>query len=91
MNLEAVWSGTFKGKGRTIPPSVVSVVANGVKPVLGFVLSLTSLGVYGVWVGIAVGDALRGLCLFIWYQVSEARRGDTAGASARKQEQDEQV
>jgi putative MATE family efflux protein len=74
MNLEAVWSGTFKGKGKTIPPSVVSIAANVLKPVLGFVLSRTSLGVYGVWVGIATGDTLRGVCLFIWYQVSEGRR-----------------
>jgi putative MATE family efflux protein len=72
MNLEAVWSGTFKGKGNTIPPSVVSIATNIMKPVLGFILSRTSLGVYGVWAGVATGDALRGLCLFIWYQVSEA-------------------
>jgi putative MATE family efflux protein len=74
MNLEAVWSGTFKGKGKTIPPSLVSVAANVMKPVLGLILSQTSLGVYGVWAGIAVGDVLRGLCLFIWYQISEVRR-----------------
>jgi Na+-driven multidrug efflux pump len=74
MNLEAVWSGTFKGKGKTIPPSVVSITANVMKPVLGLILSRTSLGVYGVWAGVAAGDALRGLCLFIWYQISEAHQ-----------------
>jgi putative MATE family efflux protein len=72
MNLEAVWSGTFKGKGKTIPPSVVSITSNVMKPILGLILSRTTLGVYGVWAGVAIGDILRGLCLFIWYQVSEA-------------------
>jgi Na+-driven multidrug efflux pump len=74
MNLEAVWSGTFKGKGKTIPPSLVSIVANIAKPVLALLLSRTTLGVYGVWVAIAAGDALRGLGLFIWYEVSNRPR-----------------
>ncbi|MDR1250069.1 MAG: MATE family efflux transporter [Treponema sp.] len=74
MNLEAVWSGTFKGKGKTIPPSLVSIMANILKPVLAFVLSRTTLGVYGVWAAIAAGDALRGLCLFIWHEFSKRPR-----------------
>jgi putative MATE family efflux protein len=75
MNLEAVWSGTFKGKGKTIPPSLVSILANVLKPVLALVLSRTTLGVYGVWVAIAAGDALRGAGLFVWYEVSGRRSG----------------
>jgi putative MATE family efflux protein len=76
MNLEAVWSGTFKGKGKTIPPSLVSIVANILKPVLGLILSRTDLGLYGVWAGIAVGDALRGVGLFIWHEFSRAKKSN---------------
>jgi putative MATE family efflux protein len=70
MNLEAVWAGTFKGKGKTIPPSLVGIATNVLKPVLSMVLSRTALGVYGVWAAIAAGDVLRGVCLFIWYEFS---------------------
>jgi hypothetical protein len=33
MNLEAIASGAFKGTGRTIPPSLVSIVSNTLQPV----------------------------------------------------------
>ncbi|WP_010253227.1 MATE family efflux transporter [Treponema primitia] len=72
MNIEAVLSGTFKGKGKTIPPSVVSIASNVMKPVLAFTLSRSSLGIYGAWAGVAAGDVLRCAGLFIWYRISEA-------------------
>ncbi|MDR1909061.1 MAG: MATE family efflux transporter [Spirochaetaceae bacterium] len=73
MNLEAVWAGAFKGRGRTIPPSIVSIASNGLKPILAWALSQGSLGLYGVWAGISAGDTLRGIGLFIWYELAERR------------------
>jgi putative MATE family efflux protein len=74
MNLEAVWAGAFKGRGETIPPSVVSIACNALKPILAWLLSRGGLGLYGVWAGISAGDILRGVGLFVWHEAAERRR-----------------
>jgi putative MATE family efflux protein len=73
MNLEAVFSGVFKGHGRTMPPSVVSIVCNTLKPILAFFLCRTELGLYGIWTGITAGDTLRGIWLGMWYMIAERK------------------
>lgn len=83
MNIEAVGSGAFKGKGKTIPPSVVVISTNALKPVLAWVLSRTSLGLYGVWIGVVISANLRGIWMNLWY-AAESRRtrrreGEAAG------------
>ncbi|MDR0400088.1 MAG: MATE family efflux transporter [Treponema sp.] len=78
MNLEAVGSGAFKGRGRTIPPSVVVISTNALKPVLAWVLSRTSLGLHGVWIGVVISANLRGIWMNLWY--AAARRKMKAGA-----------
>jgi putative MATE family efflux protein len=67
MNIEAVGSGAFKGTGRTVEPSIVVIATNAVKPVLAFLLSRTSLGLYGIWIGIVISANLRGIWMNIWY------------------------
>jgi putative MATE family efflux protein len=74
MNLEAVWAGAFKGRGETIPPSVVSIASNALKPILAWILSQSGLGLYGVWAGISAGDTLRGIGIFIWHEAAERRK-----------------
>jgi putative MATE family efflux protein len=72
MNLEAVGAGAFKGTGRTIPPSLASIVSNIIKPILALILSKTSLGLYGIWVAVCATAILRGLWICLWYIWSEA-------------------
>ena len=67
MNLEAVASGAFKGTGRTIPPSLASIVSNAATPILAFTLSRTSLGISGVWLGATIATVARGLWICVWY------------------------
>ncbi|MDR1932964.1 MAG: MATE family efflux transporter, partial [Spirochaetales bacterium] len=69
-NLEAVGAGAFKGTGRTLQPSLVSVVSNIIKPILALFLSRTSLGLYGVWIAISLTAILRGVWVCVWYIVS---------------------
>jgi putative MATE family efflux protein len=69
MNVEAVGSGAFKGSGKTIPPSMVVIGTNILKPILALLLSRTSLGLYGVWLGIVISANLRGLWMNLWYAV----------------------
>ncbi|MDR1651068.1 MAG: MATE family efflux transporter [Synergistaceae bacterium] len=65
--LEAVASGTFRGLGRTIPPSGVSAVCNALRVPLAYALSQTGLGLDGIWVGLTIGACVRGLWIFIWF------------------------
>ncbi|MDR1420168.1 MAG: MATE family efflux transporter [Treponema sp.] len=74
MNLEGVGAGAFKGTGRTIPPSLASVLANLTKPVLAYALSRTSLGLYGVWAAVSIVTVIRGLWICLWYFLSERKR-----------------
>jgi putative MATE family efflux protein len=78
MNIEAVGSGAFKGRGKTIPPSVVVIITNALKPALAWALSRTSLGLYGVWIGIVITANLRGVWMNLWY-AAESRRKKNAG------------
>jgi putative MATE family efflux protein len=71
MNLEAVASGAFKGTGRTIPPSLVSIISNSLRPLLAYILSRTSLGLYGIWIAVSVTSIIRGLWICIWYIMSK--------------------
>ena len=73
MNLEAVGAGAFKGTGRTIPPSLASVFSNAAKPLLAWFLSRTSLGIYGVWIGVCICDFIRGIWICSWYTLSEKK------------------
>ena len=66
--LEGVAAGVFRGQGKTIPPSITSVVTNTLRVVLAYVLvSFTDLGLTGVWIGIAAGAGVRGAWIYIWY------------------------
>ena len=73
MNLEAVGAGAFKGTGRTIPPSLVSIISNAAKPVLAWFLSGTSLGIYGVWLGVSITAIIRGIWVCMWYMLAERK------------------
>ncbi|MDR0670226.1 MAG: MATE family efflux transporter [Treponema sp.] len=73
MNVEAVGSGAFKGSGKTIPPSVVVIGTNILKPVLALILSRTGLGLYGVWIGVVISANLRGIWMNLWYALAARR------------------
>ena len=64
--LEAVGAGLFRGTGRTVPPSVASIAGNAVRAPLCYALSLTPLGLNGIWWGVAVTAALRGIFIYGW-------------------------
>jgi Na+-driven multidrug efflux pump len=76
MNMEAVGAGAFKGTGRTIPPSLASITTNAIKPVLAWALSRTSLGIYGVWIGLSITALIRGAWICLWYAGAERKRAN---------------
>ena len=65
--LEAASAGSFRGLGRTVPPSVVSIVSNGLRVPLAYLLARSGMGLSGIWLGVTLGAMFRGLWLFLWF------------------------
>ena len=74
MNLEVVASGAFKGTGRTIAPSLASIISNSLRPIFAFLLSRTSLGIYGVWIALSATAVIRGIWICAWYMISDKKQ-----------------
>jgi putative MATE family efflux protein len=72
--LEAVSAGVFRGFGRTLPPSVVSILCNALRIPIAYVLSQGDLGQNGVWLGITISATLRGLFIFLWFLADRRSR-----------------
>lgn len=75
--LEAVAESAFKGTGRTMPPSVVSISSNILRVILAFALSKTALGLSGIWIAITLTASMRGLVTFIWYLLASQKHPTT--------------
>jgi putative MATE family efflux protein len=74
MNMEAVGAGAFKGTGRTLQPSIASIATNILRPLLAYLLSRTSLGLYGVWMAVSATAFMRGAWICLWYVLAERKR-----------------
>lgn len=70
MALEGACAGTFRGMGRTLPPSLCSIASNIIRPALCWWFS-TWMGLNGLWLGITASGILRGIMVFIWYTCYE--------------------
>ena len=70
MALEEACAGTFRGLGKTLPPSLSSVTANLLRPLLCWWFT-QRMGLNGLWLGITVSGALRGIFMLIWYTLYE--------------------
>jgi putative MATE family efflux protein len=70
MCVEAVAAGTFRGKGKTVPPSVASITSNVIRVPLVYFLSKTPLGLDGVWWGIVISTVFRSAWILGWYLYS---------------------
>ncbi len=71
--LESISSGAFRGTGKTIPPSFVSITSNTIRVPLAYFLSRTALGLNGIWLGVTIGAFIRGAWIFIW-RIIESRK-----------------
>lgn len=68
MCLEISTSGAFNGLGRTVPPSVVSIIFTGLRVPLAYLLSVdTLMGLNGVWWTISISSILKGIILCAWF------------------------
>ena len=64
--LEGVAAGSFRGRGLTKYPTLVSTVCNVLRVGLSFWLG-QRLGLAGIWWGLTIGAMVRGLWMLTWY------------------------
>ena len=71
--LEGVGAGTFQGSGNTMPSSLTSILCNLARVGLAYVMSLTPMGLYGLWLGITLGAVARGVLIYLFSCLSVRR------------------
>lgn len=67
MSVEITTAGAFSGFGKTLPPSVVSIIFTAIRIPLALVLSHTALGLNGIWWSITISSIIKGIFLFVWF------------------------
>ena len=81
MGLEGVCAGFFRGMGRTLPPSISSILSNLLRPLMCWALA-QHMGLNGFWLGISLSAVLRGSLVFIWFTLHRRRMPRLDGAAA---------
>lgn len=83
MALEGTCGGTFRGMGKTLPPSISSITSNLLRPFLCWTLG-QYFGLNGFWMGISLSAAIRGTMMFVWFTIYQRRlpRHDMESAAA---------
>lgn len=66
MCVEIATQGAFSGLGKTLPPSIVSIVFTVARIPMAVFLS-RQLGLNGIWWAITISSILKGCILFVWY------------------------
>ena len=66
--MEITTAGAFSGLGRTLPPSIVSVILTAARIPLAFVLGQL-FGLNGIWWAITISSIFKGLVLFTWFLI----------------------
>lgn len=78
MAIEATTAGAFNGLGKTVPPSIVGIVFNGLRIPAALFLSSTSLGLNGVWWALSISSIFKGTVLLIWYLIMLKKNPETS-------------
>ena len=63
MCMEILTAGAFSAYGRTLPPSVVSILFTSARIPMALVLGRTALGLNGVWWSISLSSVFKGVIL----------------------------
>lgn len=69
MSVEITTAGAFSGYGRTIPPSVNSIVFTALRIPLALILIRTALGLNGIWWSITISSILKGVVIFTLFLI----------------------
>jgi len=72
--LDGVCTGAFRGMGKTLPPSITTTTFNTLRVLIAYLLSLTTLGLYGVFIGAVIGIFLRNTGIIVWYMIYSRKK-----------------
>jgi putative MATE family efflux protein len=72
-SLENISSSFLRGVGRTLPSSLVSIICNIIRVPVAYYLSISPLGLIGLWIGFISGAILRGVILVIVYLIGKQK------------------
>lgn len=67
MSVEMMTAGAFSGLGKTVPPSLVSILFTALRIPMALTLIHTSLALTGIWWSITISSILKGVLLFLWF------------------------
>lgn len=67
MCIELTTAGAFTGLGKTIPPSITSIVLSAVRIPIASVLVAGGMGLNGIWWSITISCILKGIVMFVWF------------------------
>lgn len=67
MCIELTTAGAFTGLGKTIPPSITSIVLSAVRIPIASVLVAAGMGLNGIWWSITISCILKGIVMFVWF------------------------
>ena len=67
MCIELTTAGAFTGLGKTIPPSITSIVLSAVRIPIASVLVALGMGLNGIWWSITISCILKGIVMFVWF------------------------
>lgn len=74
MCVEITIGGAFNGLGRTIPPSIVSIVFTAARIPMAIILStVLAFGLNGIWWSISISSIIKGVILFGWFLILQRR------------------
>ena len=74
MSVEMMTAGAFSGFGKTIPPSLVSILFTALRIPMALALIHTALALTGIWWSITISSILKGILLFLWF-IAFLRKG----------------
>lgn len=69
MCLEILTAGAFSAYGKTLPPSVVSIVFTSLRIPGAILLGRTALGLNGVWWSISLSSVFKGVILVVLFMI----------------------
>jgi len=78
MTIEITTQGMFNGLGKTIPPSIISIVFNLLRIPLAIFLA-SVMGITGVWWAISISSIIKGVISPVWFRLmsKKTRQNDS--------------
>jgi Na+-driven multidrug efflux pump len=73
--MESVAADSFRGRGLTLKPTIVTTASNVLRVVFAYsMVRFTNLGLNGIWVGIAISVTIRSIWMLTWYKLNARKK-----------------